>query len=231
MINARLSDSANKQSKQVIFMRNTMVSIRTMTVAAAWVGAAVFAASWAKAQTSPWTTANAPSGFYPLAPFVLTDGRLLIDNSYSVSWDTLTADSTGNYATGTWSPAADAPIYRLYNASAVLDDGRVFFAGGEYSTHGADTNECDIYDPLANTWTKVGGPGWKHIGDAPCVVLPNGNVMLGSIATPQAAIYDPVSNKWSGRTTMLPTEYSATEESGRFARQQRLDRGVLRSGR
>lgn len=170
-------------------------------------------ATAAIASASPWTTANSPGGFYPQAPFLLTDGRLLINNAEAVNWDAITPDSAGSYATGSWSAVADAPIYRLYNASAVLNDGRVFFVGGEYSTNGSDTNEAAIYDPLANTWTNVPSPSWKHVGDAPCAVLPNGTVMVGSIANQKTAIYNPVSNKWSAGALMLPTEYSSTEES------------------
>ena len=57
-------------------------------------------------------------------------------------------------------------------------------AGGEYTADPFGMIEktwdssCEIYDPVANTWTIFDSPvdskgtTWAHIGDAPCVVLP-----------------------------------------------------------
>src|SRR5262249_41980350 len=39
--------------------------------------------------------------------------------------------------------------------------------------------------------------GWNRIGDAPCCVLPDGRVLLGSIDDTRSAIYDPVTNDWA----------------------------------
>jgi hypothetical protein len=113
---------------------------------------------------------------------------------------------------------------RLYYASAVLADGRVFVAGGEYSDAGSDTSTAEIYDPVINTWKTIAPPpGWTNIGDAPCAVLPDGRVLLGSIFTPQTAIYDPSTNSWTAAGnkndssseetwTLLPDETVLTAE-------------------
>jgi hypothetical protein len=88
---------------------------------------------------------------------------------------------------------------RLYYASAVLADGRVFVAGGEYhgGSVGVDWNRVEIYDPVANTWHPARTSGWTQIGDAPCCVLPDGRVLLGSIDDTRTAIYDPSTGTWS----------------------------------
>jgi len=113
---------------------------------------------------------------------------------------------------------------RLYYASAVLADGRVFVAGGEYSDAGGDTNKAEIFDPIVNTWSSISAPaGWGIIGDAPCAVLPDGRLMLGSINSQQVAIYDPDTNTWTAAGnkddssseetwTLLPDETVLTAE-------------------
>jgi Kelch motif len=80
----------------------------------------------------------------------------------------------------------------------VLSDGRVFVAGGEYSDIGEELNAAEIYDPVLDTWTSISTPpGWLSVGDAPCCVLADGRVLLGSIYTRQTALYDPTTNTWS----------------------------------
>jgi len=71
---------------------------------------------------------------------------------------------------------------RLYYASAVLDDGRVFVAGGEYSDAPAATPQGRTFQPGISTSGHLFHPSrWNNIGDAPCTVLPEGRLLLGSI--------------------------------------------------
>jgi len=77
----------------------------------------------------------------------------------------------------------------------------VLVAGGEDSPTG-DTNVCEIYDPVQDSWTLVPPPpGWANIGDAPCAVLRDRRVLLGDINSTRTVIYDPVANAWSGAGT------------------------------
>ena len=65
---------------------------------------------------------------------------------------------------------------------------------GEQSGDVGDTNKGEIYDPVSDTWTPIPSPpGWSHVGDAPCCVLPDGRLLLGSIDDKRTAIYDPIS--------------------------------------
>lgn len=155
---------------------------------------------------------------------LLTDGGVMCQESGGRGWWRLTPDQHGSYVNGTWSALASMAHSRLYYASAVLADGRVFVAGGEYSDAGSDTKTAEIYDPVMNTWTSIAAPqGWNAIGDAPCAVLPDGHVLLGSIGTQQTAIYDPAANTWTAAAkkddssseetwTLLPDETVLTAE-------------------
>jgi hypothetical protein len=132
---------------------------------------------------------------------LLTDGRVICQQDGSPNWSALTPDAHGSYTNGTWAPIAPMSIWRRYYASAVLADGKVFVAGGEDAPTG-DTNDCEIYDPVADSWTVIAPPpGWANIGDAPCAVLPDGRVLLGDINSTRTVIYDPVANAWFGTGT------------------------------
>ena len=137
---------------------------------------------------------------------LLTDGSVMCQQSGGVNWSKLTPDATGNYVNGTWSPLAPMINTRLYYASAVLRDGRVIVCGGEYSNAGVagggnaqnETNRCEIYNPITNTWTAVTPPsGWTNMGDAPSCLLPDGRLLVGYYNGVKTAIYDPVASSWS----------------------------------
>jgi Kelch motif len=129
---------------------------------------------------------------------LLTDGRVLVQELATKNWYALTPDHFGSYVNGTWSTLHTGPNGPTYYASAILRDGRVFMAGGEdnFGSNGVDINDCEIYDPANNTWSTIAGPGWANIGDAPCCMLPDGTILLGSIGDKRTAIYDPASG-WS----------------------------------
>lgn len=130
----------------------------------------------------------------PWGPMQLTDGTVLIlDYCDSPGqWYKLTPDSKGNYTTGTWSKIAAMPsgYSPLFYASQILADGRLIVNGGEYNHCSAGwTNQGALYDPVANSWTSVPPPsGWQNIGDAPSVILPDGNYMLADCCTSDEAI-------------------------------------------
>jgi hypothetical protein len=135
---------------------------------------------------------------------LLTDGNVMChDAGASVGsprWWKLVPDSRGDYVNGSWSSLASGPVSPLFFASAVLRDGRVFRAGGEYngSPETADLLAAELYDPVADVWTVISTPdGWIHIGDASCCALPDGRVLIGSIDDSQCAIYDPMTSAWA----------------------------------
>lgn len=146
---------------------------------------------------------------------LLTDGSVMCHDYGSAGdspdWYKLIPDAFMDYANGSWHkltplpanapPSQNGPMNApLYYASAVLRDGRVFVAGGEYNGGGSsvDLLAASIYDPVADSWSSIPTPpGWTHIGDAPSCVLPDGKVLLGNINTVQMAILDPATRIWS----------------------------------
>jgi hypothetical protein len=145
-----------------------------------------------------WQPITNQPAFNASTMLLLTDGTVMCQEAGGTAWWRLSPDEWGDYTNGTWSPLAPMADSRLYYASAVLADGRVFVAGGEYHNGGqVDWNQAEVYDPVADAWQPASAPGWVHIGDAPCCVLPDGRVLLGSIDDTRTAIYDPTTDAWS----------------------------------
>jgi hypothetical protein len=164
---------------------------------------------------SGWTPLTNQPAFQAGTMLLLTDGAVLCQdegpsNGGTANWWKLTPDAFGSYVNGGWSKLASGPNAPLYYASAVLRDGRVFVAGGEYNAGASvDLLAAEIYDPVADTWTTLATPpGWTNIGDAPCCVLPDGRLLLGAIKTKETAIYDPQTNSW----TAAPNKDDVSEE-------------------
>jgi hypothetical protein len=155
---------------------------------------------------------NQPS-FSPGAVLLLTDGTILAHSEpnclsctstdYS-SWYKLTPDRNGSYVNGTWSKLASPAGYApLYFGSVVLPDGRAVVEGGEYD---CSTGTCNaawitqgaLSDPRKNAWTTVAPPsGWKTIGDAQSVILPNGTYMQANCCTKDEALFNPGTLTWT----------------------------------
>jgi hypothetical protein len=156
--------------------------------------------------------ANQPS-FNASTMLLLTNGEVMCQDAGTSHWWKLQPDATGSYVNGTWSSLADGPNAPLYYASAVLADGRVFVAGGEYN-NGATSEllAAEIYDPETDVWTTLATPaGWTAIGDASSCVLPDGRVLLGYLYDSRCAIYDPVANTWAAAANKLNS--SSSEET------------------
>ena len=148
-----------------------------------------------------WTALTNQPSFNASQMLQLTDGTIMVqeENGADASrhWWRLTPDKFGNYINGTWSKLADMVNSRRFYASAVLADGRVLAAGGEYSDAGSDTDKAEIYDPVTNTWTSIGNPGWGEIGDAVASLLADGQLLVGNLVDARTALYNPATNTWT----------------------------------
>jgi hypothetical protein len=167
----------------------------------------------AGAQSMVNLTHQPPDG--SLAGLLLTDGTVLVQGNGYTDWWRLTPDINGSYKAGTWSQVASLPsgYAPLYFASAVLADGRVIIAGGEYNNGVfAFTDQCAIFDPVADTWTTVTPPsGWDYIGDSPAVVLPNGQFLVGRKFDTRMAALDPATLTWTEMSSAGKRDFNAEE--------------------
>lgn len=185
--------------------------------------AALVASSLTGNATGSWTQLanNAPAGIQML--LLLPDGTVMAQGYFSTSWYRLTPDANGSYINGTWSNRASMNESRLFYSSVVLQNGKVFVAGGEYGTNGttnaAGTNmppfneylqDGEIYDPIADTWTRLPAvpSTWANMGNSPfgqfafgdssASLIANGNVLIAPVFPNNSScvIYDVPSNSW-----------------------------------
>src|SRR5947209_6222127 len=74
---------------------------------------------------------DAPDGIGTM--LLMTDGSVMAQGpNRTNNWYKLTPGADESYVNGTWSSLADMSVPRLFFASNVLHDGRVFVMGGEY---------------------------------------------------------------------------------------------------
>ncbi len=128
---------------------------------------------------------------------LLPDGSVIApDSGVGTGWARLVPDSTGNYLNGTWTQLANEHDSRLYDATQVLPDGRLFIAGGEYGT-GRSTGE--VYNPLTNTWTSLPSFPYGQFVDSGSFLLPNNEVLVSPVLPNPGGyttIFNPSTNTW-----------------------------------
>jgi hypothetical protein len=140
-----------------------------------------------------WTPLVNPAPEAVTLMVLLEDGTVMAVNE-GKAWYQLTPDAHGSYANGAWTTLAPMHDTRLYYASDVLKDGRVFVAGGEYDT-GEKAGE--VYDPVRNVWTPTPSSGQDFL-DAVSELLNDGRVLVAPVSGPDSTIiYDPVANTWT----------------------------------
>lgn len=107
-----------------------------------------------------WTAlTNLAPGGSVVNMLLLTDGTVLTQSGDDFQhWFKLTPDAHGSYVNGTWTTLAPMSFPRLYFTTDVLQDGRVWLLGGEYTGPYLDPNIApsgEIYDPIKNTWSSI----------------------------------------------------------------------------
>ena len=160
---------------------------------------AAFSMQQAQAQVGAWSALHnqSPQGSGGLM-LLLTDGTVMAKSSSGLTngnvWMKLTPDASGSYVNGTWSTLAPMINDRLYFSSQVLQDGRVYVAGGEY---GAGGDQAEVYNPLTNQWTAITNTGGR-ISDGNSEMLPDGRVLQSMVngTLRGSQIFDPSTNSY-----------------------------------
>jgi hypothetical protein len=92
---------------------------------------------------------------------LMTDGSIMVHTFDDIqTWVRLTPDAKGSYVNGSWKTLGKMITPRLYFASQVLPNGKLWVMGGEYTGPFEDPNwgpQAEIYDPLANKWSEAAG--------------------------------------------------------------------------
>jgi hypothetical protein len=112
------------------------------------------------APPASWTPLmHAPHASSVGTMLLMTDGTVFAQNGDDLQhWLKLAPDAHGSYANGTWTSLGPMSIPRLYFTSDVLQDGRVWVLGGEYTGPYLDPNwasSAEIYDPAKGSWSHA----------------------------------------------------------------------------
>ena len=143
---------------------------------------------------------------------LLSDGSVMITVNTAKDWEKLTPDASGSYVNGTWSSLASMSTLRLYDATNVLQDGRVLVLGGQYTDPPytqTNTNTGEIYNPLTNRWSNITPFPEPTFGASATTLLSDGRLLAGSPNGPQTYIYDPATDSWSPGPTKLDNDASS----------------------
>src|SRR5437667_1390919 len=126
----------------------------------------MLAGLWTRQTNSP--PAHTPDGTETM--LLLSDGTVMVQgggddvrfsnrpNAASNDWFRLTPTLFGNYVDGTWTTMPQMGLQRLFYASNMLPDGRVFLYGGEYTAPNTPptwVNSGEIYNPFNDGWSNV----------------------------------------------------------------------------
>jgi hypothetical protein len=147
---------------------------------------------------------------------LLSDGTVMVQNNNDLAaWMRLKPDIHGSYIHGTWIQNINPMnLARLYFASNVLSNGKVWVLGGEYSGSPLSQNFTpmgEIWDPLANVWSPITPYPSGAFGDDPSMLLPGGKILAGSIFSNQPQIYDIGMNTWSPAASKVFSDQSDEE--------------------
>ena len=166
-----------------------------------WTWAITLLLGWSvPSHGAKWTPLTNPSPSSAGTMMLLTDGTVMVQGNPFNTWMRLTPSAKGSYADGSWSPLASMSIQRLYFASEVLPNGKVWVLGGEYSGTSLQqnlTNTGEVYDSVSNTWSPIASYPEAYFGDDPSMLLPHGKILAGSIFTNLTYLYDVGTNMWS----------------------------------
>jgi hypothetical protein len=203
-------DSDGRYSPAVTLLPNGKVLLAGGAVSG---GAALAGTMLYDPATNSWATgANMATVRYGLAGVLLPDGRVL------VAGGTIDAQGVGspplyssteiyNPATNSWSAGPDMVTGHAYSTMTVLADGKVLLAGGLFrqasgtppAYQDIPSNDAEIYDPVANTWTAVAAMHSVRYNHA-MTMLHNGKVLVsgGDYGPPASAeLYDPATQTWT----------------------------------
>ena len=96
--------------------------------------------------------------------------------------------------TNTWMLAGAPVNFAFTRSAALLSDGRVLVAGGNY---GSNVSTAEIYDPSTDAWVAASSMNFGRNRPA-LVVLPDKRVFaFGGERDGREEIYDPSTDKWS----------------------------------
>ncbi len=104
-----------------------------------------------------FTSVPAPVDLFCSGHTMLADGRILVVGGYGGSGTQIGIPNAEIFdpANDTWTILPRMAYSRWYPTATTLSDGRVVVMGGWQTTNHTNAGVPEMYDPVANTWTKL----------------------------------------------------------------------------
>lgn len=187
----------------------------------------LFATGIGASHAASWTPVSSPTPLGSGTMLLLSNGKVMMQGNGGALWQLLSPNSAGSYIAGTFSLTAPMSTSRLYFASHILRDGRVWVLGGEYAGgHQQWANSGEVYDPLINIWStiapypnqsgcpRIDGNGAVPpgcFGDVPTMLLNGDKILAGNLLDRSSRIYDIASNTWGAPIAKANSDSSDEE--------------------
>ena len=118
------------------------------------------------------------------AASLLPNGSVILTGGFDSGFGDDALDTADLYDPGTnsFTAAPNMNEFREDHTSTALENDTVLICGGEDKSDSSDTssfhNGCEIYDPVANTFTDTVNPMTEHRGSHQAVLLESGSVLI-----------------------------------------------------
>lgn len=170
--------------------------------------------------SNAWSAGPSMStGRYQHTATLLTNGKVLVaggtDNAQGLGCSVAyTSAELYDPTAGTWSAVASMTTGHFDHTATLLTNGTVLITGGYTCPPGGGaevaTGDTEIYDPVADSWTVVGGLNTPR-ADHAMAQLPNGSVLVaGGNGLASAEIYNPAATSWTVAASMSTVRSSHT---------------------
>ena len=159
--------------------------------------------------TNTWSaTAPLATGRYDHSATRLRDGRVMVvaGTNSSIATGALASVEIYDPASGSWASGGTLVHRRQRHTATLLNDGRLFVAGGLYYATPSSQNAtfpapCEIFDPMTGGWV-VAAPLITGRSSHSATVLPDGRVLIAggmtsNWETATVEVYNPSGNSFS----------------------------------
>jgi PKD repeat protein len=148
---------------------------------------------------------------------VLADGRVIVVGGQNGAPHIGTAiTSIFDPYSGTWTQGPDMSYFRWYATSTTLADGRVLATSGD-APDGTRATIPEIYDPVANTWTKLTGASRSQSLYPLMFVLPDKRVFEAGPGSSTAILDTTGTGSWTAGPTNAYSTNGYSESAVMYA--------------
>ena len=107
--------------------------------------------------TNVFTNTSTSANLFCSGHALLSDGRILVVGGYGGSGSTIGIANAEIFdpSNNTWSAVPNMAFRRWYPTATTLSDGRILVTAGWQTTTHTNAGIPEIYDPVANTWTRL----------------------------------------------------------------------------